>query len=155
MVKKQKAQGIVEFALILPLFLLFFIGITYFGFAFSDYLTINNTVRSIAHEASMQTNTKDYDQVVERNVKDVKLVSDIFEWKPEIVNVQHTENIKVNYDINTHSVYVDTQATFNKNSAIGSIMYKILNYKDGNAPKIHIKYGMYTQHDVIESLESE
>ena len=35
---KQKAQGVVEFALVLPLFLLLIIGTIYFGMAFSDYL---------------------------------------------------------------------------------------------------------------------
>ena len=52
--KTQKAQGIVEFALVLPLFLLLVMGIIYFGMAFSDYLTMSNSVRSIAHVALLR-----------------------------------------------------------------------------------------------------
>ena len=36
MLKSQKAQGIVEFAVVLPLFLLLSMGVIYFGMAFSD-----------------------------------------------------------------------------------------------------------------------
>ena len=39
----QKAQAIVEFAFVLPLLLVFIVGIIYFGFAFADYLMLSNT----------------------------------------------------------------------------------------------------------------
>ena len=51
MLRWQRAQGLVEFALVIPLFLLLVMGIIYFGMAFSDYLTMSNSVRCIAHDA--------------------------------------------------------------------------------------------------------
>ena len=53
----QKAQAIVEFAFVLPLLLVFIVGIIYFGFAFADYLMLSNTTRSIAHEAALAQDT--------------------------------------------------------------------------------------------------
>ena len=50
---KQKGQGVIEFALVLPFLMLIIMGMCYFGMAFSDYLMLNNNVRSIAREASL------------------------------------------------------------------------------------------------------
>ena len=71
--KTQKAQGIVEFALVLPLFLLLVMGIIYFGMAFSDYLTMSNSVRSIAHDASLRQTDADYRNVVINNTRNIVL----------------------------------------------------------------------------------
>ena len=49
--KKQRGQMLVEFALLLPLFLLLLFGIMYCGFMYGDYLTLNNMARSAAREA--------------------------------------------------------------------------------------------------------
>ena len=51
--KKQKAQVLVEFALILPLFLLILLGIIYSGMLFHDYNTLSNIARSCAREAAV------------------------------------------------------------------------------------------------------
>ena len=40
--KSQKGQGILEFAIILPLFLLLSIGAIFFGMMFADYVAINS-----------------------------------------------------------------------------------------------------------------
>ena len=42
---KQKGQGLVEFALILPLLLLMFFGILEFGRIFQAYITVQHAVR--------------------------------------------------------------------------------------------------------------
>lgn len=51
--KSQKGQDIVEFALLLPVFLVIICGIMYVGFFFGDYMTLNNIARSAAREATV------------------------------------------------------------------------------------------------------
>ena len=55
--KKQNGQVIVEFALILPLLLLFIFGIFYSGMLFHDYSTLSNIARSAARERAISTET--------------------------------------------------------------------------------------------------
>lgn len=47
----QRGQSIVEFALVLPLFLLFTFSIIYFGCVFADYVTLGTIARSSARTA--------------------------------------------------------------------------------------------------------
>lgn len=51
--KRQKGQDIVEFALLLPIFLLVLCGIIYCGFMFGDYQTVQGIVRNAAREAAV------------------------------------------------------------------------------------------------------
>lgn len=48
--KKQKGQILIEFALILPFFLLFVFGIIYCGMMFYDYSQLQNVARQAARE---------------------------------------------------------------------------------------------------------
>lgn len=137
----QKAQGIVEFALVLPLFLLLVMGIIYFGLAFSDYLTMSNTVRSIAHEASLKENDSDYETVVQNCTHGVALANDIFIWKP-YSNGINKKYLKVNYNTNTKNVEVTATAEYNKDSTIGTVLK---NFVGSSAEgDIEIKYSMYS-----------
>ena len=51
--KRQKGQDIVEFALLLPIFLLVLCGIIYCSFMFGDYQTVQGIVRNAAREAAV------------------------------------------------------------------------------------------------------
>ena len=51
--KRQKGQVIIEFALILPLFIILLFGIIYCGMLFYDYITLSNIARSAAREAAI------------------------------------------------------------------------------------------------------
>ncbi|WP_066258703.1 TadE/TadG family type IV pilus assembly protein [Neobacillus drentensis] len=51
--KSEKGQSLVEFALILPLFLMLLFGIVDFGRAFHAYLTIDHAGREAARAASI------------------------------------------------------------------------------------------------------
>jgi hypothetical protein len=51
--KKQGGQDLVEFSLVLLLFLSLAFGIIYFGLLFKDYLSFSNWMRSAAREASV------------------------------------------------------------------------------------------------------
>lgn len=132
---KQKAQGIVEFAIILPLFLLLSIGIIYFGMAYSDYLTMSNTVRTVAHESSLRLDDDGYAEVIDKYTKNVALTSDIYIWNPK----QDTTVVFVPAD---SYVVTTTTARFNQQSAIGSVIANILSTSIGD--EISITYSMYT-----------
>lgn len=49
---KQKGQSAVEFAFILPLFMVIVLGMIYAGILFMDYLQYNNDARAIAREVA-------------------------------------------------------------------------------------------------------
>ncbi|MBR2216252.1 MAG: pilus assembly protein [Selenomonadaceae bacterium] len=49
----QKAQSLVEFALIVPLFLLFATGVIYNGLAYAEYLQYNNVARTVARDIAV------------------------------------------------------------------------------------------------------
>lgn len=50
---KQKGQDIIEFALLLPVFLLLLYSVMYAGFLYGDYMTMSGIVRSAAREAAV------------------------------------------------------------------------------------------------------
>ena len=53
--KKSKGQSLVEFALILPLFLFLVFAIIYCGMLFHDYSALSSIARSAAREAAIVT----------------------------------------------------------------------------------------------------
>lgn len=55
--KRQRGQVIVEFALILPLFLLMIFGLIYSGMLFHDYSTLSNVARSATREVAISSDT--------------------------------------------------------------------------------------------------
>ena len=57
--KKHKGQAVVEFAVVLPLFLLVLFGIIYSGMLFYDYSSLSNLARSSAREAAITQNLSD------------------------------------------------------------------------------------------------
>ena len=54
---KQKGQGLVEFAIIVPFLVLLGIAIIYLGALFLDYTQYNNAARDAARDISLQTGT--------------------------------------------------------------------------------------------------
>lgn len=65
--KKQRGQVIIEFALILPLFLLMIFGLIYSGMLFHDYSTLSNVARSAAREAAVTQDVKENDSNIVKN----------------------------------------------------------------------------------------
>lgn len=140
--KTQKAQGIVEFALVLPLFLLLVMGIIYFGMAFSDYLTMSNSVRSIAHDASLRQTDADYRNVVINNTRNLSFANDVFVWKPDTKDGQNNKYLSVEFENSSRNVVVTAHADFNKKSAIANAFNNLMGEKIGNG--IDIRYSMYS-----------
>ena len=60
--KKHKGQSVVEFALVLPLFLFIMFGVIYSGMMFHDYTTLSNIARASAREAAVSA-TSDYSDI--------------------------------------------------------------------------------------------
>jgi len=55
LVNRQKGQSVVEFALIIPLFLILIMGMIYGAFAYADYMQCTTSVREAARNIAMQT----------------------------------------------------------------------------------------------------
>jgi Flp pilus assembly protein TadG len=51
--RKQDGQALVEFALVIPVFLLLVMGIIQFGFLFKDYIALTDATRVGARQASV------------------------------------------------------------------------------------------------------
>ena len=61
--KKHKGQSVVEFALVLPLFLLIMFGIIYSGMMFHDYAALSNIARASAREAAVSDTRSDFTDI--------------------------------------------------------------------------------------------
>lgn len=62
--KKNKAQALVEFVIVLPILLLILMGIIQFGLVLNAYLTITNISREGARAAAVGTSYIDVDNLI-------------------------------------------------------------------------------------------
>lgn len=143
MQKKQKGQSIVEFALVLPLFLLLVFGLLYVGMLLADYLMLSSIARSSAREAAIISSEEYYNnnyEKVRQNYKDKKLPMDIFTWQAD-----SKENFTINYDNNSHNVKVTMKAALNTTgSYLGNIVDKLAG--GTSLSQIEINYSMYSEY---------
>ncbi len=79
--RRQAGQSVVEFALVLPLFLFLVFGIIYFGCLFADYITLSNVARSSAREAALVGS--DYETVKGYYKDNTQLITNIYTWSGE------------------------------------------------------------------------
>jgi len=110
--KFQKGQAIVEFALILPLFLFIVFAIFYVCSVFADYLYLSTIVRNTAREASV-ISTEEYKQhkyeSVYTHFKDAELPVKSYDWNPSdskqfsIKYVKESQNVEVNVSAKLNS----------------------------------------------------
>ncbi len=113
--RRESGQAMVEFALVLPLFLLLVMGILDFGWLFYNYIGIENSARNAARIACVEytdtcydttqkrpISTKNFDpKVVENNTdedaytdEERHIVSTVANSIPDSVNI---ESIKITY----------------------------------------------------------
>ena len=59
LIRNQKGQAFVEFAIVLPIFLLLVLGIVQFGILFNNYLTLTDAVRAGARQAAVSRTLAD------------------------------------------------------------------------------------------------
>ena len=143
MQNKQKGQSIIEFALVLPLFLLLVFGLFYIGMFFADYLTLSSIARSSAREAAIISSDDYYKnnyQKIREKYKDEKLPMDIFDWR-----ATSTEHFNINYDKDSHNVQVIMKADLNtQGSQLGNIVSRLAGGM--KLAKIDITYSMYSEY---------
>ena len=108
MQKKQKGQSIVEFALVLPLFLLLVFGLLYVGMLLADYLMLSSIARSSAREAAIISSEEYYNnnyEKVRQNYKDKKLPMDIFTWQADSKENFYSYDFNAIVHLNENKVY--------------------------------------------------
>ena len=117
----QKGQSVVEFAVIIPLFLIFVMGIIYGGFAYADYLRCNNAVREIARAYSIEEANK-------RGTFKDKVNSNNGAFLEGYNAVPVTKLYKVTYNLDdtTKSDYVTVSVTFELNIGDNDFGRKVL-----------------------------
>ncbi|MCA1564020.1 MAG: pilus assembly protein [Acidobacteria bacterium] len=57
--KSERGQTMVEFALVLPIFVVLLFGIVQFGIAFNNYITLTDAARAGARKAAVSRNSTD------------------------------------------------------------------------------------------------
>ena len=87
--KKENGQAMIEFAFVLPIFLLLVMGILDFGFLFYNYISLENSARNAARIACVEYTDVSYNKedkvVVNRNM-DLSHLSDYTVSEQEICN---------------------------------------------------------------------
>jgi len=143
--KSEKGQDIVEFAFILPFFLLLFMGIVYVGFLFTDYLSLSNLARSSAREASIQA-TGQYDNGVDAIQAKYNEVQD--KYAERVNEVQHmyvvnSSGFRITPEYNggkVEDVYVEIQAQLDTSDGLSKV---IGNFIPDQVKNFTIEYRMY------------
>ncbi|WP_082336190.1 TadE family protein [Selenomonas ruminantium] len=156
MMKFQKGQSVMEFALILPLFFVFLFGIIYAGLLFKDYMMLSNMARSSARQASVSaSNSADISQLNKAYANTKKEESDLYkgalhtslyEFDPQnesdfsIYPVDKSG--KKAKDLNSvRNVQVVIHAKLNKKNTLGKVFSNFFNTMD----TFSIKYQMYQE----------
>ena len=65
--KKEKGQAIVEFAIVVPMFIFLFLSVMYIGIMFMDYIQYSNAARAAARDISLQDNDAKTETVAKLN----------------------------------------------------------------------------------------
>lgn len=157
--RSQRGQSMVEFGIVIPFFLVFIMGIAYFGAAISDYIALNNIARSCAREASIggpSTYRK-----LENKYSAQDLTAGLYEWgpnepgKPDRIRVDKVLPEKTgdhgNVVVKLHSKIDMSQ----ENAA--TIFKRLLIRWAGASPDVldlDVTYTMYSEYDLSQEKKS-
>ncbi len=109
---KHKGQAVLEFAVVLPLFLLVLFGIIYSGMLFYDYSSLSNLARSSAREAAISTTTLSTGQrytAIENDYKGMQdnLITSLYTKADDPFIVKQVDNngieVTITMNLNTSS----------------------------------------------------
>jgi Flp pilus assembly protein TadG len=99
--KHEEGQAIVEFALVLPIFLLLVMGILDFGWLFYNYISVENSARNAARIACVESETINYSKADNTSLDKVFTYADIDEEE-----TSNQENDVINTVKNTLPSYL-------------------------------------------------
>ena len=68
MIKRQRGQATVEFALVIPILIYLFVSILYIGITFMDYIQYSNAARDAARDISLQAGTSSDAATLRKNL---------------------------------------------------------------------------------------
>ena len=158
--RRQRGQSMVEFAIVIPFFLVFIMGIAYFGAAISDYIALNNMARSCAREASIQ-GPSHYDELEDKYLKQ-DLTAGLYEWGPQArsreladINVEKVLP-KATGDHGNVVVTLKSKIDPNKENA-ATIFKRLLIRWAGASPEVltlNVTYTMYSEYDLLQEKKS-
>lgn len=157
----QRGQSMVEFGIVIPFFLIFIMGIAYFGAAISDYIALNNMARSCAREASIG-GLSTYRQL-ENHYLAQNLTAGLYEWGPQAYS-KGLAKIDVQPDIseattgNHGNVVVKLHSEIDMSQENAATIFKRLLIRwAGASPKVldlDVTYTMYSEYDLSQEKKS-
>ena len=145
----QKGQLLVEFALILPLFLLFIFCIIYFSMIFLDYMTLNTVALNSAREAAVATEAQYANgsfQEIRNHYTSQQLPVDIYNWDPN-----SDSDFKIYYKSSSDAssngnIVAEVHARLNDDGSwLASIVNGLSDNKNTNKLDLDITCTMYSE----------
>ena len=156
----QRGQSMLEFGIVIPFFLVFIMGIAYFGAAISDYIALNNMARSCAREASLG-GPSTYRQL-ENKYLSQDLTAGLYEWGPNVP--RELADIHVDKDPlaattgNHGNVVVKLHSEIDMSQENAATIFKRLLIRwAGASPKVldlDVTYTMYSEYDLSKEEKS-
>lgn len=129
--KKQKGQVIIEFALILPLFIILLFGIIYCGMLFYDYISLSNIARSAARESAIVSSFDSTQRAKIENYYTQKITGGLLTSLYEAEDVPDTGDPSKSYKI---TVSEDDNGTTGDTSDDGVKVVIIMNLNVDTSP---------------------
>lgn len=158
--RRQRGQSMVEFAIVIPFFLVFIMGIAYFGAAISDYIALNNMARSCAREASLGGPTT-YKNLQNKYLEK-DLTAGLYEWGPQAyskgladINVKEILPEKTG-DHGNVVVKIYSKIDMSQENA-AAIFKRLLIRWAGASPEVltlDVTYTMYSEYDLTPKKKS-
>lgn len=99
--RKEKGQAVVEFALVLPFFLMLCFGIIFAGLLFSDYLTLSNLARESARAASIEGN--DHYDAIEQAATNQRFLTRLYSLNDMTIEDGNNSSVTVTLDVRRNS----------------------------------------------------
>ena len=158
--RSQRGQSMLEFGIVIPFFLVFIMGIAYFGAAISDYIALNNIARSCAREASIG-GLSTYRQL-ENKYLSQDLTANLYEWGPQAYS-KGLASINVNPvlpekpgDHGNVVVKLHSEIDMSRENA-ATIFKRLLIRWAGASPDVldlNVTYTMYSEYDISKDKKS-
>lgn len=102
---KEKGQGLIEFAVILPMLMFLTLSIIYMGAMFMDYIQYNNAARDAARDISLKQSTDSRSNVISNINKDG---SEIWKNYAEPITGLYTPKMHVDF-VDSNGVVVNSE----------------------------------------------